>query len=186
MKCVNDVIVNIIFLDIDGVFVTHRSFIGSKDKVSGMRSEFDPIAMEMVRKLCVNSPAKIVISSVWRKISILETGTGSKNMLFNQFVEAGLSEHIFMPAWRTVDLWSMMKIENIDPFGPVDPTHPTRGDEIDRWLKFNGENVKNYCIIDDDYDFSENQKKNHFVHTDMNEGFLYCHYLKAKEILEKP
>lgn len=180
---------NVIFLDIDGVFVTQRSWLGTKKKKSGRASEFDPIAMEMIRKLCERTNSKIVISSTWRKISVLESGKEPKNQLFNQFKSAGLLKYIVQPAWRTPCLASIKRPENYPSYNEwkrwSDCSHCIRGDEINRWLEFNGKDVKNYCIIDDDTDFTDDQIKNNFVNTDMEEGFLYRHFKKAEKILTK-
>ncbi len=181
---------NVIFLDIDGVFVTHRSWLGSKVKRSGRLSEFDPIALEMVRKLCEKNSAKIVVSSTWRKISVMEPGEDYKNILFNHFNDSGLFEYVLMPSWRTVCLGfekrssDMPSIENWKKWTDRKDLC-VRGDEIDRWLKINGQDVKNYCIIDDEYDFTDFQIENHLVQTDFEEGFLYKHYRLAEKILTK-
>lgn len=43
-----------------------------------------------------------------------------------------------------------------------------RGDEINAWINEFG--CKNYVILDDDTDFSDYQKANHFINTDDNTG----------------
>ena len=178
----------IIFLDVDGVFVTSRSWLGTRKKRSGMASEFDPIALEIIRKLCERTESKIVISSTWRKISVLESGSENKNNLYNTFKKAGLIEYVFMPSWRTVSLDfetrpnDFPSIEKWKGGREIDE-YCLRGDEIDRWLKHNGKDVEKYCIIDDDYDFTDYQIENHLVHTDTREGFLYRDYEKAVRIL---
>lgn len=179
---------NLIFLDIDGVFVTHRSWLGTRGKKrSGRSSEFDPIAMEMIRKLCERTDSKIVVCSSWRKISVMENGNSPQNILYKTFKKAGLVKYVLMPSWRTPCMASQKRPDDFpkakkwEKWGTEE--NCIRGDEVNRWLDINGKDVKNYCIIDDEYDYTDHQIENTLVQTDMEEGFLYRHYQLAEKIL---
>lgn len=55
----------------------------------------------------------------------------------------------------------------------------TRGDEISLWLQNHQSEIENYAIVDDNFDFLEEQK-GHLVLTDSNEGLTHE---KANEII---
>ena len=44
--------------------------------------------------------------------------------------------------------------------------------------------INEYCIIDDDCDMTDEQKQNHFVHTNWEIGLNKKHYPKIKKILK--
>ena len=51
---------NIVFLDVDGVMIPGRSYIGAPEPLS-----FDPIAVQIVKAICWRCAARIVFNSVW-------------------------------------------------------------------------------------------------------------------------
>lgn len=58
---------NIIFLDVDGVLNSARSFTAYKDREDNICDALDPIAVEMIKLLCKECNAKIVWCSTWRR-----------------------------------------------------------------------------------------------------------------------
>ena len=146
----------IIFLDIDGVFNSHRTCLALGGIPSGMKKKavkfLDPLAISMVREICKLADAKIVLSSTWRKIRPFEEYAKEFNL-------------------PIID-----RTESCSDKGHM------RGYEIEDWLDKNPE-VTHYAIIDDDSDMLESQKAN-FVHINGLEGFLYQHALRLGEILE--
>lgn len=52
---------NIVFLDIDGVMIPGRSYIG----VKSYPPPFDPIAVQIVRDICDRCNARIVFNTMW-------------------------------------------------------------------------------------------------------------------------
>ena len=98
---------NIIFLDIDGVIVTHRS------SFKGVRRP-DSTACDMIVSLCTDYNAKIVISSVWRKQSL-------ENIISAYNHQCWQKLYTFLHTnWRTSDSNTSF-----------------RGDEIKEWLDHN-------------------------------------------------
>jgi len=55
----------IVFLDVDGPMIPHRAYMLPYNH-GGRVSLFDPIAVNMVKRLLALAPAKLVISSTWR------------------------------------------------------------------------------------------------------------------------
>lgn len=59
----------VLFLDIDGVLTSYRSiaaFGGRSGSLEGLHAKCDPIALQLVRRLCKSAGASVVISSAWR------------------------------------------------------------------------------------------------------------------------
>jgi hypothetical protein len=116
----------VLFLDIDGVLNSYRScyaFNGFPHSFTGKcRDKFDWTAVALVRNLCEETGASIVLSSSWRIGRVVhECANGLDLPIFD-----------FTP-----------RIAGYD--GKV------RGDEIDAWLKAHPE-VTQYAIVDDDSD----------------------------------
>lgn len=152
----------IIFLDIDGVLNSHRSWIAynrlppdrSKDKY-----ELDPVAVAMVKRVIVDTGAKVVISSSWRLSHDLAA-------FRNIFAEYGWEDNYI------IDLT------------PRDVMNAHRGTEIEMWMMQNVSSFESfkYAIIDDDNDMLEYQKRNH-IHTEYSDGLSFKNYQKLQEIL---
>jgi hypothetical protein len=165
---------NVIFLDIDGVLNTTRSAIAqrmaqNKKSVSGHSREFDPVGSGMLRALCFEFGAKIVISSTWRFGADMSGNSTDrfKSALYNNLKENDLLEYIHED-WRTIDMGRVVE--------------SCRGDEIEEWLERHKE-VTNYVIFDDDVDMLDSQQKN-FVNTDTHDGICFRDYLRAEKIFK--
>jgi hypothetical protein len=161
---------NVIFLDIDGVMVTTRTFLARLEDRHG----FDPIGAKIIARICEEFDVKIVISSTWRFFSDLNCAkTEEERCHYNSDLRRNLEQYDLMnyihPDWRTKDIY-----RHCD--GKV------RGDEIAEWLSRHPE-VKKYAIIDDDSDMLENQM-DVFVHTRFDEGIQVSHWRKLEEIFK--
>ena len=154
---------NVIFLDIDGVLNTPNYGVQAHamwKRTNGWfksRDEFgaifDPMAVDCLEYIVHHTNAKIVVSSSWRK-------SGFKVMK------------------------DMFKVRGIDAdiIGVTPVLNTMRGEEIEQWLLKN-DYVTNYVILDDDTDFTEEQKKNHFVCTHGKYGLDHNAMVKALKIL---
>ena len=143
-----------LFLDIDGV-LNHEEWYRNrcphlKDKFEEWWEDcFDPECVKRVNKIIEKTGAKIVVSSSWRLDRELK----------RYFEKIGLpTDFDRTPSLhRTEDDW------------------PDRGEEIDEFLK--DHLCESYVILDDDFDFTEDQIKNHFVHccADFTQAFKEGH-----------
>ena len=160
----------LIFLDIDGVLNSTRSVIGLKgtahpayrDDTKGVEGpEFlDACAVGMIRDLCKRCDAKIVLSSSWRRLGNYER----------------IGQDLDLPIISQTPCLDQRR---------DDGSMPVRGDEIKRWLEIHCHNKgldPSYVIVDDDSDMLPEQIWR-FVKTDCNNGMLYSHYCRMKELL---
>ncbi|WP_370156503.1 HAD domain-containing protein [Ferrovibrio sp.] len=143
----------VIFLDIDGPLLSHRTRFLPQNAIEWCRTNvpplpeafdrpigpikegadrirhFDPVACELLRRLTIGHSARIVISSSWQKV-------GRRNMEFI-LEENGIPGEWLHPKWRT----------DFRKLGA------TRAQEIRYWLeeaKTRGEHIAAYAAIDDD------------------------------------
>jgi HAD domain in Swiss Army Knife RNA repair proteins len=144
----------ILFLDIDGVLnseVYYKSTSYS-DSISG---RFDPICVELIKKLVEEFSLRIVISSTWRY--------GAADRLIHELKNTNLIGYLYHEWFTPV----------------IHPAH--RGTEIKLWLDLHPE-VTDYIIIDDDENMLEEQIKR-FVKTDLHEGMTEAHFNRVRAIL---
>jgi hypothetical protein len=150
----------VIFLDVDGVLNSHRTFFGTGKLpfrfIEEQKPYFDWIAVGMLRRLVTDDPAiRFVLSSSWR--------IDGKRMPHEVAVEAA----------NFLDL----------PFVDCTDTNgPHRGEEIQRWLDAHPE-VEQYAIVDDDSDMLESQAS-HFVQTLFADGMRYIHFKAIQRIMD--
>lgn len=145
---------NLIFLDIDGVLNSLDSAIAFH---SCNESALDPISIGLLKRLCEEVDAKIVISSTWRR------GRTTKDFV-KIFANYG---------WQEAPV-----------IGRTPIMDSKRGLEIHEWSLFNPE-VTNYVILDDDGSMLDSQLQN-FVHVSNVNGFRSKHYCAALRIFGKP
>jgi len=143
----------IIFLDIDGV-LNSKSYYKTVERTKKDWNRFNPLAVEMIRRLIEEFDASIVISSTWRYGLVKE--------LKNELIKSGLVKYLHKD-WKTPQTY---------------PSH--RGEEINLWLD-NHPEVIDYVIIDDDENILEEQK-NWFIRTNIKEGMTEEHYYKVRQI----
>jgi hypothetical protein len=151
---------NLIFLDVDGVLNNWHSMTEGIHII--------PEKCVMIKRLCKECDAKVVISSTWR------LGKSLKE-LQEFFWRVGLGgDNIIGMTPRYVNKDNFPEATDI------------RGYEILQWLVDNPLHsgfLKSYVIIDDDSDMTEDQLKNNFVKTDMRTGFTWRHYDHCVKIL---
>lgn len=151
----------IIFLDIDGVLNSVDSSIafykwmprGTKIQ---MEDRLDSVSIGLLRRLCIETGAKIVISSTWRM---------------------GRTESDFVEIFARHG-WEDFPIVGLTPIGHTlfEVGHRERGQEIQYWLDHNGN--PEYIILDDDSDMLDSQMSR-FIHCSNVNGFRSKHYCQA-------
>lgn len=147
----------VIFLDIDGVLNSIDTTLAFYGQLSPAREDkLDPMSVGLLKKLCDNTSARIVISSTWRKL---------------------YSREEFLDIFKSYG-WHDFPFEDVTDNN--NSCRQTRGHEIQRWLDANGN--PEYIILDDDSDMLESQLNN-FVHCSNVNGFRSKHYCKALRLL---
>lgn len=152
---------NVIFLDFDGVLNSTRSAVANLEKennwITFRQREWagvDRVAAGLVNRLCIEAPAKVVVSSTWR----LNTTAAEFNAEFKR-----------------------MQCKAIEVIGLTPQLSGPRGNEIKRHLEDNTW-INNYVILDDSSDMLSEQM-HHFVHINLRNGMLLEHYREALRIL---
>lgn len=155
----------VIFLDIDGVLNSHRSWMAYNhldlDEVEKInKHELDPVAVGNLHRIITETGSRVVISSAWRITHSLE-----------QF--------------RDIFEYYGWEREWVIDVTPRDPERAHRGTEIEMWMMEHVKDFQNfkYAIIDDDSDMLDYQKSR-FVQTEYSDGLLFKHYQKLSELLE--
>lgn len=143
----------VLFLDIDGVLNSHRSFIAANNdafpdlSIRGMK-KIDHVGVGLLRKMCSLTDIKIVVSSTWRM-------------------------------GHTVDeLAKAFDLPIIDATPVLDTI---RGHEIQHWLDRHPD-VTNYAIVDDDSDMLESQLP-FFVKTSHYDGVTWKNHQQMCSLL---
>ncbi len=160
----------IIFLDIDGVLNTYRSYLAT-----GSQETWDMVACKFLQNLLtLNTDIKIVVTSTWRY-----SDDCLMHFEYNGFVKSMFHKH-----WRTL---SHQQFKDYEEYKNKSFSERfERGREIDNWLN-NPEHsdVTHYCIIDDDNDMLPKQQK-HFVYIMAENGISDNNMEKILEILDIP
>lgn len=137
----------IIFLDIDGVICTDRSFDCDEPKVPfppgfhiPFRSGWDHLdedCIDRLNRITDATGAMIVISSTWR---LACSGEGEFEILIDYLKSQGIKAHILDRTPTHLGLGVIQRING-------------RGKEIKQWLDgWPGEEVESFVILDDDSD----------------------------------
>ena len=154
----------VIFLDFDGVITTHKS-----------QYRLDKDKMELVKRICDETDAYIVISSSWRRFTLEDT---IKDITDTSSWYVPVP---FTPIERVVGVTSRMySFKGGDNKYKCHYTLP-RGVEIERYLREN-EDIDKYVILDDDADMLLEQAP-YFIKTDAIEGLSEQDAEKAITIL---
>lgn len=143
----------VVFLDIDGVLNYTKWYIDPRNVGNDETHDYDidPMCVERIKKICDDTGAKIVISSDWK---LAWAGT------LIRFDRMGLKDYIID---KTPDI-VISKVSAARFPDDCEGYSYSRGREIDVWLEEHPD-CTNYVIIDDRWDFTEEQQP-HFVHTD--------------------
>lgn len=147
----------VIFLDIDGVLVTLRSFAMGR---SGLHAKADPDTVAALNTIIEATGASIVISSTWR------LGRGGVGRMRDTLKLWGCTGKVVD---RTPDL----------------PRPRERGDEIQQWLdrrEAQRGDVESFVILDDDADMAHLMPL--LVQTEFERGLTTEHAEVAIRILD--
>ena len=146
----------IIFLDFDGVITTYAS-----------KWEIDNEKCLLVKKICDETGAKIVISSSWRYSTVEKTINAYKlhDWILTPYI-IDVTENLSMSIG-----WDLLSY------------FPQRGLEISEYINKH-ELIQNYIILDDDSDMLYIQK-DHFIKTDTYKGLSEENVKQAIQILNK-
>ena len=156
----------IIFMDVDGVLNYTKWYYGDRNpgNLYGQEGDIDPECVRRIVNICEKTGAKIVLSSGWRvnksAIGRLERAGFPEGLIFSQTPEL---------------IWNCLHSHT----GSY-----SRGREIDMWLSEHPDTY-DYVIIDDREDFSDEQKRLHFVHVNSDIGFTNKNMNKAIKILTR-
>lgn len=160
---------NIIFLDMDGVLCTNRACIAMGNTGSGF-SYLDPVACMLVRRLCEECNAKIVISSAWR-------------IIHDQFAMRAILNancpNLGNYVWPS-NIWWRTTTNSYTNFEESCITSD-RGREIRNWIQNHESEFNNFCILDDMADMRPLQDS--LVRCDVFDGMGYREYHKAEKML---
>jgi len=156
----------IIFLDIDGVIATPTASLAFNKKLWCI----DPTLARLLRRICIECDAKLVISSTWRN--------GGHN--WNTFADLLTAYNLEHQLVHELEFWKTPSYVKDNKDG--------RGGEINKWLEdwhsdSDREPISNYVILDDDSDFTPEQKEKHFVHCNHKTGITADEYRAVKKIL---
>ncbi len=155
----------IIFLDIDGVLNTSRAHIAFES------SKWDPVGVAILKRVCEETGAKLVISSVWR-------GSMESWIHAHQLLDAvGLGKEGLCSGHLGLKWSDDTEVHRTEP-GHDNP----RGEKIQKWI--DTWNPDEYAILDDDRDMLSSQAK-HFAHVNGHEGIGYGTYKRLIDILGK-
>lgn len=137
----------VIFLDVDGVICTDRSYLAyDVPNKRRMWNAWDEVACTVIREAC-KTGIQIVVSSTWRHPK-------HEVELMEHLTKHNLIEYLRRPNWKTLDLaWEDGSI---------------RGHEIARYLADNPD-IEDYKILDDVMQFLESQR-DHLIFTDCDNG----------------
>jgi hypothetical protein len=109
---------------------------------------FDPVALELIRKICQKGDVKIVLSSTWR-----------------------IGDKVYPKMAQALDL------PIIDRTSYRLSGGGRRGDEIAQWLEDHPD-IKEYVIVDDEtFDMNKDQQA-HIIKVDGEEGLSFKNYCK--------
>jgi len=156
----------VIFLDVDGVLVTHRFMLtdaGQKRVGKTARhpghSRFDPSCVSAINCIVGATKASLVISSTWREFF------GSNEAMRRHFALQGVDGHIVGPT-------------------PVftDPD-AQRGDEIHCWLEAVSSIVESFVILDDEDHLWPDDLRARWIQTDFETGLTTSHVRKAIQMM---
>jgi hypothetical protein len=164
---------NVVFLDVDGVLNSERSFLAGGARVKQYtldnpddpywlkitRCTIDPVAIDLVNRICDKCDAKLVISSTHRKH--FKDADDKLALMQDYFYKLGLRRNLVI--------------------GWTESLHTIRGIEIQEWLERHPE-VNNYVILDDSSDMLPEQME-FFVRCDGKVGVSSENYFQMLRIL---
>ena len=101
VRCPTD---KIVFLDIDGVLCTPKSH-PAFDTRNGLIESWDLTAVQLIRRLCIDANAKIVVTSVWR-LRVLNAEPDSRTQSSQQM-------RLEWEMMKCVAMWSVQNVGHL-------------------------------------------------------------------------
>jgi hypothetical protein len=163
----------LVFLDIDGVFTSHRVHTAHNASECSMWQKFDPVAVDFTNMIHDTYPVKFVVMSTWKN-GLDENDPTVSHWARSAFANAGFRGVLADP-WKT------------DPGN--DPKYQTpalhdRAHQVKDYLKEYAPDVDDFILFDDTrYQFEQVLGKKRLVWTDSQDGLLFKHMLNAKSIM---
>jgi hypothetical protein len=178
---------NLVFLDFDGVLNSLRSVTAYGTKEAGKDNRvwdgecLDEVAVRLVRRLCEEAPAELVISSSWRHHYPLDQ----------------LKKFLAAKGWPNAPIIGQtpryQRYEGIYPSGGEAPGSGFRGNEVASYLAaftHDGNELGTWVILDDSKDFYYQEtsiggffSKQPVVNTSDMIGFSIVDFYEALRIL---
>lgn len=155
-------------MDVDGVLNYTKWYVDDRNpgNLYGQEGDIDPECVRRIVNICKRTGAKIVLSSDWRidknSIGRLERAGFPEGLIFSQTPEL---------------IWTLFN-------SPTSTEDYSRGREINMWLTEHPDTY-NYVIIDDSEDFSDEQKRFHYICVDSDNGFTDKNMEDAIRILSR-
>lgn len=161
----------LIFVDFDGVLTSNRVHFAQEEGAYPLWSSFDPIVMEYFNKIHRKHDVGFVWTTTWRN-HLQDTGH-LQHILYSMWYNAGFRGNFAEP-WRV----------NPDNLTNEEMALHRRAEEIKNYLEVYSPNCEDYLIFDDsDYNFNNVLGKKRFIKTDVDNGLLFKHMLKAQSIM---
>lgn len=157
---------NIVFLDMDGVICNPRACLAMGN--TGISSYLDPVACMLVKRLCTENNARIVMSSAWRGMYDKQSLEAILNAACPSLGDLILEDAVW---WKTRSWVHSDDVNTSD-----------RGREIQHWIFNNMTRFNNYVILDDMADMRPLQ--DNLVRCDVYDGIGYHQYMSAEKILK--
>ena len=160
----------IVFLDIDGVFTSHRIHTAHNAHQAVMWQRFDPVAVDFMNYIHDTYPVEFVLMSTWKN-GLRENDTVAEHWVRAAFANSGF-RGLFASPWKT------------DPDGFAQIKKWDRGHEVKDYLENFASDAKDFILFDDNrYRFNEILGVKRHVWTDAHNGLLHKHMLVAKSMM---
>ena len=163
----------ILFLNVDGVLWSLRSIeareaLNVETTIDTLVARVDSLAISLIRLLCRDTGAQIVLSSIWRhRVPLLEVAYA-----------LGLPMVGATPSGKAI-----MK-EDVGIYVRI--VGDTRGKEIEAWIanheSYGTPRVK-YAIVDSEHEEILLTQRSRFVKTDADNGLLLEDYRRLRRLL---
>ena len=161
----------LIFLDIDGVFTSSRVHY-AHNAVYGMWHRFDPVAVDFMNRIHDRYPVEFVLISTWKN-HLRNDDVQVEHWIRAAFGNSGFRGDFASP-WKT----------DPDNLGVAKPRPYDRSHEIRDYIETYSQDVLDYIIFDDDdYDFERVLGKKRLICTDVENGLLHKHMMRAQSII---
>lgn len=160
----------LVFLDIDGVFASHRVHVAHNAYEAVMWQRFDPVAVDFMNYIHDTYCVEYVLMSTW-KDGLRTDDVHIEHWVRAAFANSGFRGLLSTP-WKT------------DPDNLSAINKWSRPHEVQNYLELYGFDVKDYLLFDDSsYRFDDVLGKKRHVRTSSEDGLLFKHMLHAKSIM---